>query len=155
MAEIRLEKRVAIGAPPEAVYAELADPRRQLGLQPLLVDVVEVDGGNEAASRAFDAVELLRFFGVLPWRNRIRVRIELTQPVEVVDYEARSFPAITVRSRFTLAASPEGEGTELQQRICVDVPAPLRAFVAPHVDRAQDGLLANLKARLEARRTAG
>jgi hypothetical protein len=75
------------------------------------------------------------------------VRIELTQPGEIVDFEARSFPAITVRSRFTLAASLEG--TELHQRVRVEVPALLRAFVAPRVDRAQAGLLANLKSRLE------
>ena len=116
----------------------------------LLVDVVEVSSGDSADSRTFDAVELFHFFGVLPWRNRIRVRIELTQPGEIVDFEARSFPAITVRSRFTLAASLEG--TELHQRVRVEVPALLRAFVAPRVDRAQAGLLANLKSRLEAPR---
>jgi hypothetical protein len=152
MAEIRLEKRVAICAPPEEVYAELWEPSRQLGLQPLLVEVVELGAGDTPDSRVFDAVELFRFFGVLRWRNRIRVRIDPIRPGEVVAFEARSFPAITVRSRFTLAASRDG--TELHEEIRVDVPAPLRAFVAAQVDRAQDGLLANLEARLEARRKA-
>jgi hypothetical protein len=147
MAEIRLDKSVSIRATPEAIYAELAEPRSQLGLQPLLAAVAEIDTGDPSGARVFDAVEVFHLLGPLRLRNRIRVRIDRVRPGEVVEFEARSFPSITVRSRFTLVAHPDA--TELRERIRVEVPRLLRGFVAAQVDRAQAELLTNLKRRLE------
>jgi hypothetical protein len=153
MGWLNLEKSVVIRAPKEEIYAELVEPHRQIGLQPLLVDVEEIERSENddgSAFRVFDAVERFRFLGVLRWRNRIRVRIDLTRSGEVADFEARSAPGIKVRSRFTLSA--RGDGTAVREQIHVEVPALLRGFVAGQVERAQDRLLANLKSRLEGRR---
>lgn len=145
----RFERSVAIRSEPGAIEAELADPQRQIGLQPLLVSVSEIDGGDSTRTRHFEAIEIVRVFGCVKLRNRIRVRIHVTRPGEVVEFEASSFPGIVVHSRFTL--SRVESGTHVREEVRLEAPILLRGFVASEAMRAQEELLANLKQRLEAR----
>jgi len=140
------ERSVTVRATPRSVYAELADPQRQIGLQPLLVDVAEIPTPDPDRTRRFEAVEAIRLLGFVPLRNRIRVRVDCVAPPEIIDFEARSFPRITVRSRFTLAR--DGDGTLVRESVSVTAPAPLRSFVLREAVRAQETLLANLARRL-------
>ena len=152
MAAACFERSVTVCGAPRLVYAELADPARQIGLQPLLVDVTELPTSDPDRTRRFEALEVVRLPGFGSFRNRIRVRVDCVAPPEIIDFEARSFPRITVRSRFTLA--PEGDGTRVSESVTVAAPAPLRPFVLREAVRAQEALLANLARRLESARPA-
>jgi hypothetical protein len=149
VARVSFDERVVIRAAASAVYAELSEPERQLGLQPLLIDVREVERSEQRpASRVYEATERISLFGVPGWRIRIRVRVELTQPDEIIEFRASGAPGIMVFSRFTLV--PTHTGTAIHQRYRAEVPALLRPIVGRIARRAQVTLLANLKRRLEA-----
>jgi len=147
MACSTFEKHITIRSTAEAIYAELANPARQVGLQPLLVEAEEVAAAATESSRSFVAVEVVPI--PLGWtlRNRIEVRVDLGRPGEVIEFHARSSPGIRVHSRFML--SPDGDRTTVHECVRVDVPWPLRAFVTARADAAQEELLRNLKRRLE------
>lgn len=145
MAEIRFERSVRIDAPRERVYAELAEPERQLGLQPLLVSVRELPA--EAGVQRFEAVERIAGLGPFVWHNRIIVDVRPADPPHRLDFHARSRGGVTVRSGFRLEAV--GEATEVHETVEVGMPWALRPLVARLAVRAQERLLANLKRRLE------
>jgi hypothetical protein len=147
-ATTRFERSVTIHCETPAVYAELEDPQRQLGLQPLLISVTERHGAPGRVRR-FEAVEVVRILGWIRWRNRIRVRVESIRPGEVIEFEARSFPGIVVRSRFTLERRESG--THVREEVKLDSPRLFHGFAVSEAARAQERLLANLKERLEAR----
>lgn len=130
-----------IGAPPERVYAELAEPSSQIGLQPLIVRVDECVRGEHF--REFEAVERLRF-GL---ESRIRVRVTLVQPDRRVDFHARAPLGVQVRAAWSL--EPVRSGTAVVESVEVQCPFGLGWLVVPTARRAQRGLLANLKRRLE------
>ena len=145
-----LETRLARTSP-KRVFEELVDPRRQLGLQPLLASVTELGGsfdtGTGVVARHFEAVEVFRVFGIQWFRNRIRVRVVPVEPGRRVDFEARSRPGIVVRSSFEL--SPDGDGTRVRESVELRSPGILMGFVRREARAAQIALLGNLKARLE------
>jgi len=145
----RFERSVKIGCDGPAIYAELIDPKRQVGLQPLLTSVVEIGGDGPARIRHFEAAEIVRIFGWIPWKNRIRVRVESIRPDEVVEFEARSVPGVVVRSRFTI--SRVEAKSHVREEVELDAPRLIHAFVRAEAIRAQEELLVNLKRRLEAR----
>jgi len=149
MARDRFERSVTIRAAPTSIYAELADPERQIGLQPFLVRVTELPTPDLARTRSFRAVEVIRIFGVLPLPAPIRVRVDLVAPAKIIDFEARSLPGLSVRSRFTL--SEVESGTYVHEAVTVEAPALVRTFVQRKAIRAQEALLANLARRLESR----
>jgi hypothetical protein len=150
-ATTRFERSVTIHCERPTVHAELEDPRRQLGLHPLLLSVTERDGEPNGV-RQFEAVEVVRILGWIRWANRIRVRVESIRPGEVIEFEARSFPGIVVRSRFTLE-SRESE-THVHEDVRIDSPRLFHGFAVSEAVRAQERLLANLRERLEARSDA-
>jgi hypothetical protein len=147
MAFLKFEKHISIHSTADAIYAELSDPERQIGLQPLLVETEELATAVTDSSRSFIAIEAVPI--ALGWtlRNRIEVRMDRTRPGEVVEFHARSFPGIRVHSCFTL--TPDGVLTTVHECVRVEMPWLLRAFVASRADAAQTGLLRNLKRRLE------
>jgi len=146
---------VEIRAPRERVYAELAEPRRQLGLQPLLVEVRELPPAAGApGARCFEAVERIALFGPLAVRNRIRVEIAPVAPPAGLDFHATSRGGVEVWSEFRLEALPGG-ATEVREDVRVRTPGWLRPLVGRQALRAQRRLLDNLKRRLEAGEPAG
>ncbi|MBW2286668.1 MAG: SRPBCC family protein [Deltaproteobacteria bacterium] len=147
MACSTFEKRITIRSTADAIYAELSDPGRQVGLQPLLVETEELVAAASGSSRTFIAIEAVPV--ALGWtlRNRIEVRIDLTRPGEVVEFHARSIPGVRVYSRFTL--TPDGDRTTVHECVRVEMPRLLRAFIAARAEAAHAKLLCNLKRRLE------
>jgi hypothetical protein len=139
---------VRIGAPRERVFEELVAPRRQLGLQPLLVEVNELPPAPETSgTRRFEAVERIVLLGPLALRNRITVEVSPGEPPSRVDFHATSRGGVEVWSEFRLEALPGA--TEVREHVRVRCPGWLRPFVGRQARRAQERLLANLKARLE------
>jgi hypothetical protein len=146
------EKCVTIRASADAIYAELTQPERQIGLQPLLTRVAEHEQAATGSSRTFVAVEAVRLIPGWTVHDRIEVRIEPTRPGEVVEFHARSPLRIRVHSRFTL--EPQADGTRVHESVRIEAPRLLCAFVARRAEAAQGQLLENLERRLEQREGA-
>jgi len=143
---VALELGIEIRAPRERVHAELRDPARHLGLQPLLVRV-----SPHADGRGFDAVERVPLAGPLAWRNRLRVEIDPGPAPERIGFRART-AGVQVWSAFEIAEGP-GETSVVRERFGVRLPPwlrPLRGWVERRARDAQRALLDNLRARLEA-----
>ena len=147
MAYSSFEKRISIDSTADAIYAELSDPERQIGLQPLLVATEERADAATDSSRTFIAVEAVPVAFGWTLRNRIEVRIERIRAGEVIEFRARSRPGVRVHSRYTLAA--DGDRTTVHERVRIEMPRPLQQFVLARADAAHTELLDNLKRRLE------
>jgi len=149
MAHSTFEKHITIDSAAAVVYAELSDPARQIGLQPLLVATEECADAATDSSRTFTATEVVPLvFGWTP-RNRIEVRIKRTRPGEVVEFHARSRPGIRVHSRYTLA--PDGHRTTVHELTRIEMPRLLQQFIMHRAEAAHAELLHNLKRRIESR----
>lgn len=140
-----------VAAPVERVFAELREPSRLLGLQPLLEAVRELEA-RAPGTRRFEAVERVRVPG-LPGR-RLRNRIETVLrafPDEArVAFLTRSRPGLLLRGEFRLSLA--GDGTRVEEDVVLRCPLGLRRFVVREACRAQRALVARLKARLESER---
>lgn len=141
------ECRQTIRAPRARIHAELATPERQLGLQPLLVEV-----HPRADGRGFEAVERVPLVGALAFRNRIQVEVEAFEPPARIGLRAHS-GSLQVRSEFQLRPSEADAGaTDVLERVELSIPVwwrPLRRFVLRRAVQAQQGLLENLRRRME------
>lgn len=146
-APLRFEQSVEVAAPPERVLAELSEPARFLGLQPLLVEVREEPA--TAGRRAFAAVERVALAGPLAWRSRIRVELAPDPAVRTVGFATRAALGIALEGAFHVEPGADG-GARVVQRVALTCPPLLRRFVAARAIAAQEALLANLRARLEA-----
>jgi len=149
MAHSTFEKRIAIDSTAAAVYAELSDPARQIGLQPLLVATEECADAATDSSLTFIAIEAVPVIFGWTLRNRIEVRVERTRPGEVVEFHARSRPGVRVRSRYTLAS--DGRRTTVHELARIDMPRLLQQFIMKRAEAAHAELLHNLKRRIESR----
>jgi hypothetical protein len=136
---------VEIDVPLARVWAELSEPARFLGLQPLLVEVREVDAPPGA--RAFDAVERVQALGV-PLRSRLRVELRPDREGACVAFATRAPLGIRLSGAFALEALAPAR-TAVRESVALRCPPPLRRLVLAQAIRAQEALLANLKRRLE------
>jgi ligand-binding SRPBCC domain-containing protein len=139
-----------ITAPPERIYAHLSEPRSFLGLQPLLIEVRETDRGADGQgrpTRTFRAVEKLRLFRFIPYRNAITTRMTLAAPNERIECEVDSPGGVSLRNAFTLR--PDGGDVVVEDAVTIDCPAWLRGFVVAEAKKAHRRLLQNLKRRME------
>jgi len=127
------------------VWAELSEPARFLGLQPLLVEVREVEAAPGA--RAFEAVERVRVLA-LPLRSRLHVELRPDPQARGVAFATRAPFGIRLDGAFALEALGE-KRTAVRESVSVRCGAPLLGFVVAQAMRAQEALLANLKRRLE------
>ncbi|MEG3636687.1 SRPBCC family protein [Micromonospora palythoicola] len=149
---IAFETTCTVPAPPEVVYAHLADPRSYIGLSPLIVAVDEVRHGHDDEGRAvaeYLAVERFRLVGPVRWDNRIRVRMVSTPPHGPLVSEVSSPGWVSLRAAVTLTA--ESAGTRVHERVTADAPAPLRRFVAREARRVAAYRAAELTRRMAAR----
>ena len=146
MARIEFERAVTIESPRARVFAELAEPQRFLGLQPLLRSVREVPGADGA--RCFEAVEYVPLFGGLSMPSRLRV--ELAPDANETRVGFRTVAPLGIRLDGAFELLDVAGGTEVRESVALRCARWLRRFVAPQAMRAQEALLANLKQRLEA-----
>ena len=135
-----------VTAPLARVFAELCEPERFLGLQPLLVEVREVPAAPGA--RAFDALERVRALGLPLW-SRLRVELRAEEKARRVAFATRAALGIRLTGAFELAALAAGR-TAVRETVSVRCPRLLRPFVVAQARGAQRALLENLKQRLEA-----
>lgn len=148
MAICRFERGIAIEAPLERVFAELAEPSRFLGLQPLLTEVREIAAAPGV--RAFEAVERVRLLGPIAKKNLLRVELTPRPEAQRIDFATRAPLGIRVDGAFAFAAS--GTTTRVTESVVLHCPALLKRFVLREAIGAQEALLANLKQRIEALR---
>jgi hypothetical protein len=128
--------------------AELAEPARFLGLQPLLVDVRERPA--PPGRRAFDAVERIAIAGPLALRSRIRVELAPDRAAGTVAFTTRAALGIALTGVFRVESC--ARGARVVERVALACPRGLHGFVARRAVAAQEALLANLRARLEGER---
>lgn len=146
---MQFARSVEIAAPWARVWEELSEPARFLGLQPLLVEVREV--AAPGGVRAFEAVEVVRALGV-PLRSRLRVELRPELAAQRVAFATRAPLGIALAGEFALRALGAGR-TAVHESVTLRCARLLRPFVAAQARRAQEALLANLKQRLETRKS--
>jgi len=147
-----VQKSTVIAVPPDTVYAELSDPQNFLGLQPLVIEVSPITRGQDAEGNtvlSYQSVELFRFGGVIPYRNKIDVKSTLYPNRLAMTSHVKSQP--NVQLRFDYQISGVEHGTRLDLSISFTAPIVVRDFVLSQLNAAQDAVLTSLKARLEAR----
>jgi hypothetical protein len=146
VATCRFERDIVIAAPRDRVFAELAEPARFLGLQPLLTEVREVPAAPGV--RAFEALERVPLLGRIAVRNRLRVELTPLPAERRIGFAASAALGIRLAGAFTFEA--EGAATRVTESVVLRCPIWLRRFVLREAIQAQEALLANLKQRLEA-----
>lgn len=147
MATRRFERTIAIEAPLVRVFAELSEPPRFLGLQPLLTSVQERtdDGG----ARVFEARERVPIAGPLAITNRLVVALRPDPAARRIAFDSRAPLGIRLAGAFELAE--EGAATRVREVVALRCPALLVWYVLPEAVAAQEALLARLRERLERR----
>lgn len=145
MATRLFDREITIAAPRARVFAELSEPARFLGLQPLLRDVREVAAAP--GMRAFEAVEHVRVLGALTVKNLLRVELTPSPAQDRVGFATRA--PLGVRLRGTFALEDAGSLTRVRESVSLVCPWLLARFVVREATLAQEALLANLKRRLE------
>ncbi len=148
MAEAHFDQDVWIATEPDAVFEEVVDVHRMIGLQPLLETVRDLPPASDGAAR-YEAIECLRLLGVFRLRNPVTVEVRPRADRRAVDFVAESGRGgVVLRNRIEMA--PEGAGTRVVERVRVTMPAIFRPYVLYEARRAHRRLLASLKERLEA-----
>lgn len=142
---MRIEHAFTVAAPPDAVFAHLADPVNYVGLSPLVVDVRDVSR-DDGVTR-YRAVERFPVFGNLSYDNVIAVTLvadaaDLTVSGDVVS------PG-RVRMAYRFGITPDGDGAAVTDTLLLRAPLGLRRFAA---SRAREVQLA--RARILAERLA-
>ena len=146
MQPLHFEREITITAPRERVFAELVTPERFLGLQPLLTAIEERPGAD--GTRVFAATERVPVLGPLRVPSRLCVELRPDAEASRVEFATRAPLGIRLRGAFVLTDA--ADGTRVVESVELVCARWLRGFVAPQATRAQEGLLANLKRRLEA-----
>jgi hypothetical protein len=140
---------IEIARPISVVFEHLSVPRNFLGLQPLLIEISEVNETTEngVIVHRYTTTEAFRFLGFIPYNNRIHVTTRLTNPHTRLDTHVESPGGVTLDAEYHLSASEFG--THLQEIIHIQSPQITRKFVLREATKAQNTLLARLKERLE------
>ena len=149
-ASFDLSERIV--APVERVYEHLSEPSSYLGLQPLLIEVLDTARGadnNGRPTRTFRSIERLRLLGMIPYRNSITTKMTLSRKNERIDFEVHSPGGVTLRSAF--AFSSDDGCCLLRDQVMLECPALLRSFVVNEATKAHRTMLENIKHRLEGR----
>ncbi|RIL03911.1 MAG: hypothetical protein DCC71_14695 [Proteobacteria bacterium] len=146
MAERRFERSVAIAAPLARVFAELAEPARFLGLQPLLTSVEERRAPDGA--RVFAARERVPIAGPLALASRLVVELRPDAAARRIAFATHAPLGVRLAGAFELAE--RSGATLVREVVALRCAALLMGFVLPRAVGAQEALLARLQQRLEA-----
>ena len=145
MAAVRFERAIEVRATPDRVFEELAEPARFLGLQPLLTSVRELPGAD--GERVFTATERVPIAGPIALPSRLRVVLRPDSAARSVGFATRAPLGIALTGAFAVEGADGG--ARVVESVEVRCAGWLVGFVLPQAIRAQEALLANLKARLE------
>ncbi|MEV7230454.1 MULTISPECIES: SRPBCC family protein [Polymorphospora] len=141
--------RFPVAAPPDRVFAHLAEPTNSVGLSPLIVAVRDVRREAGGAVVRFVAVERFRIAGPLRYDNILRVTQTATVPDRQLVLDVLSPARVTVRFVMDLAPLDDG-GTEVTVTVTLRMPAPLRAYVLRTARRVQEYRARELARRMAA-----
>ncbi|MFF3250780.1 SRPBCC family protein [Actinacidiphila glaucinigra] len=149
MPSTELEHTFRVAAPPDEVFAHLAEPTHYIGLSPLLVDVRDVH--RSGGSVRYTAVERFRFLGLLRHDNVIDVTLvavpdRLPHSAEISG-EVRS-PA-RVRMGYRFAIERDGAGSLVTDTLRLRTPPGLLRFAASQAGAVQRARARVLGDRLE------
>jgi hypothetical protein len=140
---------IEIARPISVVFEHLSVPQNFLGLQPLLINISEVNETTENGIivHRYTTTEAFRFFGFIPYHNRIHVTTRLTKPHTRLDTHVKSPGGVTLDVEYHFS---ESNGiTHLQEIVHVQCLQITTGFVLREATKAQNTLLARLKERLE------
>ncbi|RVU27646.1 SRPBCC family protein [Streptomyces antnestii] len=149
MPSTELKHTFRIAAPPEEVFAHLAEPSHYVGLSPLLVAVRDVR--RSGGTVHYTAVERFRFLGVLRHDNIIGVTLVafsdgLPESAEISG-EVRSPGRVHMSYRFTI--DRHEAGCVVIDTLHLRTPPGLLRFAASQAGAVQQARARVLAARLE------
>ncbi|MGW3494927.1 SRPBCC family protein [Streptomyces sp. NPDC001020] len=149
MPSTELKHTFQIAAPPEDVFAHLAEPSHYVGLSPLLVAVRDMR--RSGGTVRYTAVERFRFLGVLRHDNLIDVTLVavpdgLPQSAEISG-EVRSPGRVRMSYRF--AIDRHEAGSIITDTLHLRTPPGLLRFAASQAGAVQQARARVLTARLE------
>jgi uncharacterized protein YndB with AHSA1/START domain len=140
----KLTKSVTIAAPPEKVYAYLADPTTMLQFWPSMVDVRDVHAGEDGRKKYSWTYKMggMKFDGASE-------QVELIPGERIVAVSKHG-----IENRFDWTFEPAAGGTRLTVQAEYSVPVPLlgrlaEAILVKQNEREADVMLANLKMLIE------
>ncbi|MFE1955016.1 SRPBCC family protein [Streptomyces sp. NPDC059524] len=150
MPSTELKHRFEIAAPPERVFAHLAEPSNYIGLSPLLVAVRDVHRTETDGTLHYTAVERFRFLGVLTHDNIIGVTLvaapdRLPARAEITG-EVRSPARVRMSYRFTI--DRHASGSVVTDTLHLRTPPGLLRFAASQAGAVQQNRARVLTARL-------
>lgn len=142
---------ILVRAARSQVLAQLTEPARMVGLQPLIVgyELLQAERDANGSISAYEAIftESFRLAGPLGYKNRVRTRMRCERAAAAVEFTVRSFPRIRLTSRYELGAEPPA--TSVKLTVTIDCPLLLRPLVVTAARAAHRKLLKNLQRRCE------
>jgi hypothetical protein len=149
MARAAFEQSISIAAPPTQVRAMLSDFSHHTQLHPMIVAVIQT--GTDATRgdepiRHYQITDRMRL-GPLTFRFTYRARI-VEQADGTLVSDAYQKPRVHLRN--VTCCLLAGSGTRVEERITIEAPRPLIRLVLRQAQAAHQGMLAQLKATLEA-----
>lgn len=146
------ELNIFIDRPRNEVYDHLSEPINMIGLQPYLTTIDILKEQKDASGvllRPFYMVETYRWLGLPIIRSRVYIVIHLTNPKREFIMRQYSKPGIQIAYHFEFHQIEEGRTHLVQRAVFEKVNKLMERVVYNRANRAQRGLLTNLKVRLE------
>jgi carbon monoxide dehydrogenase subunit G len=131
--DMRIEHAFTVAAPPDAVFAHLADPASYVGLSPLVVDVRDVSRAD--GMTRYRAVERFPVCGKLSYDNVIAVTLAADRNDMTVSGDVRSPGWVRMAYRFEI--TPAGDGAAVTDTLVLRAPRCLRRFAASRAREVQ------------------
>jgi carbon monoxide dehydrogenase subunit G len=143
---MRIEHAFTIAAPPDAVFAHLAEPANYVGLSPLVVAVRDVS--REGDVTRYRAVERFAVFGKLSYDNVIAVTLVADRNALIVGGDVTSPGWVRMTYRYEI--TPAGDGAAVTDTLMLRAPLGLRRFAASRAREVQLARARTLAERLAA-----
>ncbi len=146
------ELNIFIDRPRTEVYDHISEPINMIGLQPYLttIDILkEQKDTNGVLLRPFYMLETYRWAGLPIFRSKVYTVIQLTNPKKELVIRHYSKTGTQVAYRYEFHQIEEGRTHLIQKTQFEKVNKLFENIVYNRANKAQRGLLTNLKVRLE------
>ena len=146
------ELNIFIDRPRVEVYDHLSEPINMIGLQPFLttIDILkEQKDANGVLLRPFYMLETFRWAGLPIFKSRVYTVIQLTDPKKELLIRHYSRAGIQIAYHYEFHQIEEERTHLIQKADFEKVYKLFENMVFSRANKAQRGLLTNLKVRLE------
>jgi hypothetical protein len=146
------ELNIFIDRPRNEVYDHLSEPVNMIGLQPYLTTIDFLKEQKDAGGvlfRPFYMLETYHWAGLPIFRSRVYTVIQLTNPKKELVIRQYGKPGIQIAYQYEFHQIEEGRTHLVQKTNFEKVNKLLENIVYNRANKAQRGLLTNLKVRLE------